>query len=47
MTGPRVLGMGHDQPGTVVTDEIPSGAPALLFGSGGDLAYAGQVVRRP
>lgn len=27
--------------------EIPSGAPALLFGFGGGLAYAGQVVRCP
>ena len=27
--------------------EIPSGAPALLFGFGGNLSYAGQVVRCP
>ena len=27
--------------------EIPSGAPVLLFGFGGGLAYAGQVVRCP
>ncbi|MCS0637942.1 beta-ketoacyl-ACP synthase 3 [Streptomyces sp. LP05-1] len=27
--------------------EVPSGAPALLFGFGGNLSYAGQVVRVP
>ncbi|WP_328320897.1 beta-ketoacyl-ACP synthase III [Streptomyces sp. NBC_00388] len=27
--------------------EIPSGAPVLLFGFGGNLSYAGQVVRCP
>ncbi|MCD0482089.1 beta-ketoacyl-ACP synthase III [Streptacidiphilus sp. ASG 303] len=27
--------------------ELPSGAPVLLFGFGGGLAYAGQVVRCP
>jgi 3-oxoacyl-[acyl-carrier-protein] synthase-3 len=27
--------------------EVPAGAPALLFGFGGGLAYAGQVVRCP
>ncbi|MCZ7456979.1 beta-ketoacyl-ACP synthase III [Streptomyces sp. WMMC940] len=27
--------------------DIPSGAPALLFGFGGNLSYAGQVVRCP
>ncbi len=27
--------------------EIPSGAPVLLFGFGGGLTYAGQVVRSP
>jgi 3-oxoacyl-[acyl-carrier-protein] synthase-3 len=27
--------------------EIPSGGPALLFGFGGNLSYAGQVVRCP
>ncbi|MEY9872249.1 3-oxoacyl-[acyl-carrier-protein] synthase-3 [Streptacidiphilus sp. MAP12-33] len=27
--------------------ELPSGAPALLFGFGGGLAYAGQVIRCP
>ncbi|GAA1681127.1 ketoacyl-ACP synthase III [Kribbella yunnanensis] len=27
--------------------EIPSGAPVLLFGFGGGLSYAGQVVRTP
>ena len=27
--------------------EVPSGAPVLLFGFGGGLAYAGQVVRCP
>jgi 3-oxoacyl-[acyl-carrier-protein] synthase-3 len=27
--------------------EVPSGAPALLFGFGGGLTYAGQVVRCP
>jgi 3-oxoacyl-[acyl-carrier-protein] synthase-3 len=27
--------------------EIPSGAPVLLFGFGGGLTYAGQVVRCP
>ncbi|GAA4985374.1 beta-ketoacyl-ACP synthase III [Actinopolymorpha pittospori] len=27
--------------------EIPSGAPVLLFGFGGGLAYAGQVIRCP
>ncbi|MFJ9209734.1 3-oxoacyl-[acyl-carrier-protein] synthase, KASIII [Streptomyces sp. L-9-10] len=27
--------------------EIPSGAPALLFGFGGNLSYAGQVIRCP
>ncbi|MFD8691965.1 beta-ketoacyl-ACP synthase III [Streptomyces sp. NPDC059651] len=27
--------------------DIPSGAPALLFGFGGGLAYAGQVIRCP
>ncbi|MFG2868359.1 beta-ketoacyl-ACP synthase III [Streptomyces sp. NPDC048338] len=27
--------------------ELPSGAPALLFGFGGNLSYAGQVVRVP
>ncbi|GAA0455219.1 beta-ketoacyl-ACP synthase III [Streptomyces olivaceiscleroticus] len=27
--------------------EIPSGAPVLLFGFGGNLSYAGQIVRCP
>jgi 3-oxoacyl-[acyl-carrier-protein] synthase-3 len=27
--------------------ELPSGAPVLLFGFGGNLSYAGQVVRCP
>ncbi|MFC8273720.1 beta-ketoacyl-ACP synthase III [Streptomyces sp. NPDC057271] len=27
--------------------ELPSGAPTLLFGFGGNLSYAGQVVRLP
>ncbi|MET9428276.1 beta-ketoacyl-ACP synthase III [Streptomyces sp. NPDC003036] len=27
--------------------DVPSGAPALLFGFGGNLSYAGQVVRIP
>jgi 3-oxoacyl-[acyl-carrier-protein] synthase III len=27
--------------------EVPSGAPMLLFGFGGGLTYAGQVVRCP
>ena len=27
--------------------ELPSGAPVLLFGFGGNLSYAGQVVRIP
>jgi len=27
--------------------EIPSGAPVLLFGFGGGLSYAGQVIRCP
>jgi 3-oxoacyl-[acyl-carrier-protein] synthase-3 len=27
--------------------EVPSGAPVLLFGFGGGLTYAGQVVRCP
>ncbi|THA67075.1 ketoacyl-ACP synthase III [Streptomyces sp. A0958] len=27
--------------------EVPSGAPALLFGFGGNLSYAGQVIRCP
>lgn len=27
--------------------EIPSGAPVLLFGFGGGLAYAGQIIRCP
>ncbi|MEU0274298.1 beta-ketoacyl-ACP synthase III [Streptomyces sp. NPDC006307] len=27
--------------------DLPSGAPALLFGFGGNLSYAGQVVRIP
>ncbi|WP_328333614.1 MULTISPECIES: beta-ketoacyl-ACP synthase III [unclassified Streptomyces] len=27
--------------------EVPSGAPVLLFGFGGNLSYAGQVVRCP
>ncbi|WP_086831058.1 beta-ketoacyl-ACP synthase 3, partial [Streptomyces sp. NRRL B-24572] len=27
--------------------ELPSGAPVLLFGFGGNLSYAGQVVRVP
>ncbi|MET9417503.1 beta-ketoacyl-ACP synthase III [Streptomyces klenkii] len=27
--------------------EIPSGAPVLLFGFGGNLSYAGQVIRCP
>jgi len=31
----------------VMRREIPSGAPILLFGFGGGLAYAGQVVRCP
>jgi 3-oxoacyl-[acyl-carrier-protein] synthase-3 len=26
---------------------VPSGAPILLFGFGGGLTYAGQVVRCP
>ncbi len=31
----------------VARGEIPSGAPVLLFGFGGGLTYAGQVVRSP
>jgi 3-oxoacyl-[acyl-carrier-protein] synthase-3 len=31
----------------VMRQEIPPGAPVLLFGFGGGLAYAGQVVRCP
>ncbi|MGK5547755.1 beta-ketoacyl-ACP synthase III [Streptomyces sp. URMC 127] len=31
----------------VERDEIPSGAPVLLFGFGGNLSYAGQVIRCP
>ncbi|MER7171159.1 beta-ketoacyl-ACP synthase III [Streptomyces mesophilus] len=31
----------------VASGSVPSGAPALLFGFGGGLAYAGQVVRVP
>ncbi|MFJ7995883.1 beta-ketoacyl-ACP synthase III [Streptomyces sp. NPDC096310] len=31
----------------VARGEIPSGAPALLFGFGGNLSYAGQVIRCP
>jgi 3-oxoacyl-[acyl-carrier-protein] synthase-3 len=27
--------------------EVPAGAPVLLFGFGGGLTYAGQVVRCP
>ncbi|CAM5602859.1 ketoacyl-ACP synthase III [Streptomyces californicus] len=27
--------------------EVVSGAPALLFGFGGNLSYAGQVIRCP
>lgn len=27
--------------------EVPSGAPVLLFGFGGGLTYAGQVIRCP
>jgi 3-oxoacyl-[acyl-carrier-protein] synthase-3 len=27
--------------------EVPSGEPILLFGFGGGLTYAGQVVRCP
>ncbi|MYV77063.1 3-oxoacyl-ACP synthase, partial [Streptomyces sp. SID1046] len=27
--------------------EIPSGAPVLLFGFGGNLSYAGQVIHCP
>ena len=27
--------------------EIPAGAPVLLFGFGGNLSYAGQVVMSP
>jgi 3-oxoacyl-[acyl-carrier-protein] synthase-3 len=27
--------------------EIPAGAPVLLFGFGGGLAYAGQIIRCP
>ncbi|MDT9686057.1 beta-ketoacyl-ACP synthase III [Streptomyces sp. TRM76323] len=31
----------------VARGDIPSGSPALLFGFGGNLSYAGQVVRTP
>ncbi|MFI5755063.1 beta-ketoacyl-ACP synthase III [Streptomyces sp. NPDC051569] len=31
----------------VARGELPSGAPALLFGFGGNLSYAGQVIRCP
>ncbi|MCH0542850.1 ketoacyl-ACP synthase III [Streptomyces sp. MUM 203J] len=31
----------------VARGDVPSGAPALLFGFGGNLSYAGQVVRCP
>ncbi|CAM5408195.1 beta-ketoacyl-ACP synthase III [Streptomyces abikoensis] len=31
----------------VERNEIPSGAPVLLFGFGGNLSYAGQVIRCP
>jgi len=31
----------------VETRAVPSGAPVLLFGFGGGLTYAGQVVRCP
>ncbi|MBF6046046.1 beta-ketoacyl-ACP synthase III [Streptomyces sp. NRRL B-1677] len=31
----------------VARGEIPSGAPVLLFGFGGNLSYAGQVIRCP
>uniref|UniRef100_UPI002867BFE2 3-oxoacyl-[acyl-carrier-protein] synthase III C-terminal domain-containing protein n=1 Tax=Streptomyces phytophilus TaxID=722715 RepID=UPI002867BFE2 len=31
----------------VARGDIPSGAPVLLFGFGGNLSYAGQVVRCP
>ncbi|MFE2938300.1 beta-ketoacyl-ACP synthase III [Streptomyces sp. NPDC059255] len=31
----------------VARGEVPSGAPALLFGFGGNLSYAGQVIRCP
>ena len=31
----------------VARREIPSGAPVLLFGFGGGLTYAGQVIRCP
>ncbi|SDY98372.1 3-oxoacyl-[acyl-carrier-protein] synthase-3 [Micromonospora pattaloongensis] len=31
----------------VAAGDVPSGAPVLLFGFGGGLAYAGQVVRCP
>ena len=27
--------------------EVPSGSPVLLFGFGGGLTYAGQVIRCP
>ena len=31
----------------IETGQVPSGAPVLLFGFGGGLTYAGQVVRCP
>nr|WSZ99431.1 ketoacyl-ACP synthase III [Streptomyces sp. NBC_00857] len=31
----------------VARGEVPSGAPALLFGFGGNLSYAGQIIRCP
>ncbi|MCY1141949.1 ketoacyl-ACP synthase III [Actinoplanes sp. Pm04-4] len=31
----------------IETGEVPSGAPVLLFGFGGGLTYAGQVIRCP
>jgi 3-oxoacyl-[acyl-carrier-protein] synthase-3 len=33
--------------GVVERGEIPAGAPVLLFGFGGGLAYAGQIIRCP
>jgi 3-oxoacyl-[acyl-carrier-protein] synthase III len=31
----------------VQSGKVPSGAPILLFGFGGGLTYAGQVIRCP
>ena len=44
---PVFEGVVGGAPKLVERREVPSGAPVLLFGFGGGLTYAGQVVRCP